>query len=80
MNGINPWIIEDLKLQLYKEATIDTQTFTRRHDSLITFEELNDKQKVIINEFEYLGFKGWFKQFDMNEQERLEILFNDMSF
>jgi len=73
-------IIEDLKSQLYKETIIDTQTCIRRHDSLITFEDLNDKQKVIINEFEYLGFKGWFKQFDMIEEERLEILFNDMIF
>ena len=55
------------KLSTY-EPDVD---FYRRHDSFITFEEINYR---CLDDFDYLGFKGWFNSYEVNEENNLGII------
>lgn len=45
---------------ILKETSVNNNSFVRRHDSLLVFENLTETQMELIRDFEFLDKKGWF--------------------
>ena len=76
-------IVEKLmnELQCMSDELGADLKLTRRHDSVLIFGNYGSEFDIIINDFEYLGKKGWFTEqkedlVEPEEQEEAEVLVN----
>ena len=52
-------LIDNL-VEILKQTSVNNNSFVRRHDSVLVFENLTETQMELIRDFEFLDKKGWF--------------------